>query len=732
MALMLALGAGNASAQNFSGVPGVVINYEESPSALEQLFNQEVYLASPSITIMPNGDYFVSHDYFGNGTNENVTGVFRSTDKGATWTQTATINGAFQSTIFQHDGALYLWGYASGGGDSIVIRKSTNNGVTWTSPTNASSGLLEAGSFGGTSNVPVIHNGRIWIAQGGVRVMSAPVGADLLLASSWTRANGPSAASVNNGPLGSGLTITEAQIVASPQTGVVIMPKIGGLPNSVLFRVNPTNPGQMLNPTNNDWVSLPGGEKKFGATYDPVTQKFYILDNPVLPAHANHPDGPALIRNTAAVLSSTDLYHWDVEKIFLYSDNPSREGFQYFNFVIDGDDLAVASRTAMVIPGQNQPPRGHDSNLITFHAIEDFRSLAPTYKLVLDTAGNRVRRFETTQFEDAPLGDFQIGASFAGAPLTQPNGLAQSATGDIYVREQTDRILRFDPLGNFIGAVGALPSGLSFTTSPLNITPPAPGDRGWVRTSAGNWSDPLNWFYWGRPDTNHEIAHFGSAISGNVTVTVDRDFTLKGMVFRDDNIYTIAGPSRLTLQADTGRAIITLEQGYHRIYADLRLDSEAELNLAANTTLEVFGDIDLRGNMLFVRGPSRPFIRGGFAMNGGRLVLDGLESFVFGETNVSTLDGTLQFLPDASLSLTAGQSFDLFDGVFTDTFDHVLLPALSTHLAWNTSSLYNNGVISIVSVPEPAVWAWLALAFSTLYRHRPHKRREARTFIGVL
>src|SRR5690606_8780962 len=229
--------------------------------------------------------------------------------KGATWTPTATITGAFQSTIFQHNGELYLWGYASGGGDNIVIRKSTNNGVTWTTPASSTTGLLVVGTtFGGTPNPPVIYNNRIWIAQSGRRVMSAPMNANLLLASSWTLS---SAADASTGPLGSGLTVTEGQVVASPQTGVVVLPKVGGLPNSVVLRVNPSNHAQMLNPAASDWVSLPGGEKKFGAMYDPVSQKFYVLDNPVLPAHASHPDGPALIRNTAAILSSTDLYNWD-------------------------------------------------------------------------------------------------------------------------------------------------------------------------------------------------------------------------------------------------------------------------------------------------------------------------------------------------------------------------------------------------------------------------------------
>jgi len=46
----------------------------------------------------------------------------------------------------------------------------------------------------------------------------------------------------------------------------------------------------------------------------------------------------------------------------------------YFSFDFDGEDLVIASRTALQIENR-KPPRGHDSNLITFYRITDFRAL---------------------------------------------------------------------------------------------------------------------------------------------------------------------------------------------------------------------------------------------------------------------------------------------------------------------------------------------------------------------
>jgi hypothetical protein len=124
LGLLFAFGLQAVHGQNFSLVPGEVIDYVEAPNFFEKLFNQEVYIGSPSITIMPNGDYIASHDLFDNGTNENQVRVFRSTNKGTSWTQQSTVTGAFWSTVFLLNGDLYLVGPREGGGSGgdILIR----------------------------------------------------------------------------------------------------------------------------------------------------------------------------------------------------------------------------------------------------------------------------------------------------------------------------------------------------------------------------------------------------------------------------------------------------------------------------------------------------------------------------------------------------------------------------------------------------------------------------------
>lgn len=358
------------AAQNLADVPGVVVHHVPAPTWWQQLLGRAVYTASPSIAVLPNGDYVISSNLFGRGSGAKVSGttlIHRSQDRGETWRHLTTLDGMKRGSLFVHNGALYLWGYRAAPGD-ILIRRSPDGGESWTVPENEANGLLRPGTFGGTPCNPVVHEGRLWIALGGKRIISAPADADLLNAESWTLSR---SANTDSGPLGKGLVVTEAQVVASPRTGVVILPKVGGKPYTVLIRAG-ERPDQIRQPKNEDWIPLPGGEKKFGALHDPVSDRFYVLSNPVLPEYANRGWPPELVRNVAALLSSADLRDWRIERVFLHSPNVDYEAFQYLNFAIDGEDLVIASRTAYDVGGR-KPPRGHDSNLITFHRLEQFR-----------------------------------------------------------------------------------------------------------------------------------------------------------------------------------------------------------------------------------------------------------------------------------------------------------------------------------------------------------------------
>src|ERR1035437_9490827 len=142
-----------------SVLPGVVIDHTPASSG--------IYVGSPSLAVLPNGDYVASHDEFGPKSTElsrAVSHVFQSHDRGANWKKISIIDGAFSSTLFTHRGALYLIGPDKHHGN-VLIRRSADGGVTWTSPTSSSTGVLRDDGQYHCAHEPVIeHAGRHWPA----------------------------------------------------------------------------------------------------------------------------------------------------------------------------------------------------------------------------------------------------------------------------------------------------------------------------------------------------------------------------------------------------------------------------------------------------------------------------------------------------------------------------------------------------------------------------------------
>ena len=107
-------------------VPGIVVDHIPAST--------KTFIGSPSICILPNGDYVASHDHFGPGSTEferALTSVFKSTNKGKSWTKISEINGQFWSNLFVYQGDLYTMGTWKHHGN-LIVRKSTDGGITWT------------------------------------------------------------------------------------------------------------------------------------------------------------------------------------------------------------------------------------------------------------------------------------------------------------------------------------------------------------------------------------------------------------------------------------------------------------------------------------------------------------------------------------------------------------------------------------------------------------------------
>ena len=373
--LLMALLA--VASQTQAQVPGVVIDHSPAASGL--------YIGSPSLAILPGGDYVASHDFFGPKSNEFKSArslVFRSTDRGKTWAKIAEIDGAFWSTLFVHRDKLYLLGTNRHHGD-IVIRRSTDGGETWSTPKDAKSGMLRATGECHCAPMPVLeHAGRLWRAfewrdppiAWGVNyrsgMASIPVNADLLDATNWKFTNfPPSDRAWNGGDMGAWL---EGNAVVAPDGKLVNVLRVqtkSADEKAAIVRIADDGATASFDPTR-DFIDFPGAAKKFTIRFDPNTKTYWTLATIL---HEKYRAlNPGSIRNTLALSSSKNLRDWSVKTVLLHHPDAKKHGFQYVDWRFDGDDIIAACRTAFD-DGQGGARNNPDANYLTFHRFADFR-----------------------------------------------------------------------------------------------------------------------------------------------------------------------------------------------------------------------------------------------------------------------------------------------------------------------------------------------------------------------
>lgn len=361
-----------------SRVPGAVIDHSPAASGL--------YIGSPSLALCTNGNYLASHDFFGPKSREfeeATSAVFRSTNRGETWVKVATIRGAFWSSLFIHQGAAYLMGTDKHHG-RIVIRRSVDGGATWTEPRDSNSGLLTKSGEYHTAPMPVIeHEGRLWRtfedASGGTKwgerykagMLSIPTGADLLQSTNWVFSEFlPSDRGWNGGDMGAWLE-GNAVLARDGQLLNILRVDTKSLPElAAVTRVSADGKHIEFDPATG-FVNFPGGAKKFTIRFDPKSERYWTISTPAtnLPAKTK----PASVRNTLSLSSSKDLKTWTIHKVLLFHPDVLRHGFQYVDWLFEGEDIIAACRTAFD-DGQGGAHNNHDANYLTFHRVKEFRS----------------------------------------------------------------------------------------------------------------------------------------------------------------------------------------------------------------------------------------------------------------------------------------------------------------------------------------------------------------------
>lgn len=356
--------------------PGTVIHYSPASSGL--------YIGSPSLCAMPDGSYLASHDLFGPSSKEHELArgrLYRSIDRGKSWSHVRDFEGFFWQGLFVHRGAAYALGTDKHHG-RVVIRRSAD-GSNWSDPATLAKGEWH------TAPMPVIeHEGRIWRAiedaMGGdkwgeryrARVMSAAVDSDLTKPESWTFTNPlPRDSAWLGGDFRAWL---EGNAVVAPDNSMMNVLRVDNpqVPEkAAIVRISKDGSSASFDPANG-FMDFDGGAKKFTILRDPLNKDYWALATIIPERHADPALGrPSGVRNTLALVRSKDLRTWETRCILLYHPDVSRHGFQYVDWQFDGEDLIAACRTAWD-DAEGGARNNHDANFITFHRWENFRQLS--------------------------------------------------------------------------------------------------------------------------------------------------------------------------------------------------------------------------------------------------------------------------------------------------------------------------------------------------------------------
>ena len=364
----------------FAEIPGVVIDHLTASGG--------IYIGSPSIAILPNGNLIASHDEFGPKSNAQKcarTSVFRSMDRGIKWAKLSVIDGQFWSTLFLHRGALYLLGTDKEHG-SAVIRRSLDGGMTWTVPADSKSGLLRGDAQYHCAPTPVIeHAGRLWRGfeqrnppKGwGITycagMFSAPAAGDLLDADRWAVTNFLVGDKTWLGGAFGGWLEGNAVVTRNGELLDILRVDTGCPEKAALVRVDCDHFAVSFN-AESGFIEFPGGAKKFTIRYDSQSRLYWSL-NSIIP-EPYRPKLAAQVRNTLALTCSSDLIHWNLCKVLLQHADVKKHGYQYVDWQFDGEDIIAVCRTADD-DSFGGAANFHDSNYLTFHRITGFRRLSP-------------------------------------------------------------------------------------------------------------------------------------------------------------------------------------------------------------------------------------------------------------------------------------------------------------------------------------------------------------------
>ena len=248
-----------------------------------------------------------------------------------------------------------------------------------------------------------------------------------------------------------------------------------------------------------------------------------------------------------------------------------------------------------------------------------------------------------------------------------------------------------------------------------------PGDGSWRAGVSGDWNAGTNWIG-PVPNANDALAIFGDSIFAPATVFSDTQVTAGSVTFDNSNEYVIMGNGGLTLEADTGSALVDVQDGSHRFQLPVTLADATTVNVEAGTTLTFNGDVNLGVHDLTTQGAGTVTFDHRVSSEGGVISLSGSSlagsGSIEGDLSITdgglvvqqnglTVSGDVSIVGSLEIALvdgfnpTPGESFDILTAANIDVDGLDLRAAVGYALAVVDNGHGGEALQLTILVPEP-------------------------------
>lgn len=334
------------------------------------------------------------------------THILQSGDRGQSWQQVAELP-YYSAAPWLHEGTLYL--FANKGGtkfrnDDLLLLRSSDGGQTWSPPVT----LFEGHFWNCHTGMVVRENRFYWAvddlslgARRGPRLVAGDLSLDPMNPRAW-RMSAPVPFPGVPAALGSPEFADKSSQYLEPNV-IAVRDRLRVLATVKPWRQSTAGLCAVFD-ASDDGVNLglkfvqyhpmPGAQLKFCVLWDEISSMFWATANLVVDSQGamdwweegrkrDDFTGGGRIggndRRFLMLLYGLDGLNWFQAGCVARAGKIS-QSFMYARPVVDGNDLAIISRTSIDAPNQ------HDADYATFHRVRDFRRLA--MKLSPDADGS--------------------------------------------------------------------------------------------------------------------------------------------------------------------------------------------------------------------------------------------------------------------------------------------------------------------------------------------------------